>query len=90
MLARHMCSGRPVLADCWCTKSSGDLRAVAQRQRRRRSNRSAGLLDHLDQVVDRNVPQDLAGSASLPHVALHHAAVGLADLGNRLAGAEVR
>ena len=24
MLARHMCSGRPVLADCWCTKSSGD------------------------------------------------------------------
>ena len=24
MLARHMCSGRPVLADCWWTKSSGD------------------------------------------------------------------
>ena len=49
----------------------------------------AGLLDHLEQVRDRDLAQHVAGPLGVPHVALDQAAVGPADLGDRLAGGEV-
>ena len=88
MFAVHMCSGRPVVADCWRANSSGDCCAVAQRQRGVQIQ-LAGLLHPLDQFVAGNFAQRVAGLAGLAHVALQQAAVGLADLGDRLAGDEV-
>ena len=60
MLAWHMCSGRPVVADCWCTKSSGDcvpspIGNVAMLVEVGR------LLHAVDQLVDRDRAEDLAG-----------------------------
>ena len=88
MLALHMCSGRPVLADCWRAKSSGRLLAVAHRQRGVQIQ-IGGLLHHPDQLADRNLGQHVAGALRVAHVAAEQAGVGLADLGQRLAGDEM-
>ena len=88
MFARHMCSGRPVVADCARTNSSGvcvpsPSGSVAL------DVELAGLADHRDQLVDRDLAQHVARARRLAHVALDQAAVGAADLGDRLAGREV-
>ena len=88
MFALHMCSGRPVVADCRgrtrraiCVPSPiGSVAFEIQ---------LAGLLDPLDQLVAGNLAQHVARPLRLAHVALQQAAVGLADLGDRLAGDEV-
>ena len=66
----------------------GGLRAVAHRQRGVHVE-LAGLADPRDQVVDRDLAQDVAGALRLARVALNQPAVRPADLGNRLAGREV-
>ncbi len=88
MLTLHMCSGRPVRGRLHARELVGRLRAVAQRQLGLRVE-VAGLLHHLDQLLDGNLPQDVAGALGVAHVALDQAAVGLADLGHGLAGGEV-
>ena len=88
MFARHMCSGRPVLADCAWTNSSGDLRAVAHRQR--------AVHVQLARLPTRAISssigiaaQHIAGALRLAHVALNQGRRWPADLGDRLAGREV-
>ena len=88
MFARHMCSGRPVLADCAWTNSSGvcvpsPIGSVAVHVQ------LAGSTDTGDQVVDRDLAQRVAGALRLSGVTLNQPAVGAADAGNRLAGREV-
>ena len=88
MFILHMCSGRPVLADCWWANSSGvcvpsPIGSVAF------SYSSPAFFTFSSNSANRNLPQDVAGLLSRPHVAADDAAVGLADLGDRLAGDEV-
>jgi hypothetical protein len=65
------------------------LLAVAHRQRGVEIE-VGRLLDPFDQVVAGDRPQHLARPLAEPHVALEQARVGLRDLGDRLAGDEVR
>ena len=64
------------------------LRAVAHRQLGV-GVELAGLRHARDEIVDRDPPQRIARRLRLAHVALDHAAVGAADLGDGLAGREV-
>ena len=50
MLNLHMCSGKPVVADCMC-ELIGGLRAIAQRQFGLRIE-FAGLLHHFEKLGD--------------------------------------
>ena len=88
MLNRHMCSGRPVVADCmrtnWsgvCVPSPSGSSALAYS--------SPAFFDHLQQVADGDLAEHVAGALGVAHVALDQAGVGPADLGQRLAGGEV-
>ena len=79
MLARHIASGRPVLADCWCTNSSGVC--VPSPKRKRALLVQLGRLSQsLDQLGNRNGSQRLAGTRGRSHIALHQAAIGLTEL----------
>jgi hypothetical protein len=49
----------------------------------------AGLLDHLEQFADGHLAENVAGAPGVAHVALDEAAVGAADLGQRLTGGEM-
>ena len=84
MLAAHMCSGSPVVADCMRQNSAGRLRAVAQRQRAVQIKSAAFAAISIN-CVDRELPQSIAGTLRMPHVHPEHAAVGLVHLGQDFA-----
>ena len=73
MLNRHMCSGRPVVADCMRTNWSG-VCVPSPSGSSALVYRSAGLLDHLEQVRDGDLAQHVAGALGVAHVALDEAA----------------
>ena len=88
MLNLHMCSGRPVVADCmranWsgvCVPSPSGSSALAYR--------SPAFFIICEQLLDGDLAQHVAGPLGVAHVALDQAAVGPADLGEHLAGGEV-
>ena len=66
----------------------GGLRAGPHRQRGVHEQ-LASLADLRDQIVNRDLAQDIAGALRLARVALNQPAVRPADLGNRLTGREV-
>ena len=85
---RHMCSGRPVVADCMRTNWSG-VCVPSPSGSSAFGVELAGLLHACEQVVDRDLAQHVARGLRVAHVALDQAAVGPADLGQHLAGREV-
>ena len=89
MLNLHMCSGRPVVADCMRANWSGVCVAVAERQFGL-GVKVAGLLHHLAggrRSGFRAAPRERAGGVL--HVAFDEAAVGPADFGQHFAGGEM-
>ena len=66
----------------------GRLRAVAHRQRGV-AVEVGGLLEHLGEFLDGDIAEHLAGARSLADVLGEQAGVGLAHLGESLAGVEV-
>ena len=72
MFARHSRSGRPVVADCARTNSSGVCVPSPIGQRGVRVE-LAGLADARDQLVDRYLAQHVARALRLAHVALDEA-----------------
>ena len=88
MLNRHMCSGKPGGRRLHAHELIGRLRAVAQRQLGL-GVQVGRLLHHVEQVLDGDLAQHVAGPLGEAHVALDQAAVGPADLGQHFAGVEV-
>ena len=77
MLALHMCSGSPVLADCWRAKSSGDSARHRPSAGRRSDTRSAAFfIIPISSAIGISVSTSRARCA-VPHVAAEQAGIGL-------------
>ena len=61
----------------------GRLLAIAERQRGIEVQ-VAGLLHHLDKILDRNLTEQFSRTIGLAHVAREQAGIGLAHLGQHL------
>src|SRR5215471_4117050 len=89
MFARHMCSGRPVVAD-WARTNWSGVCEPSPIGRSAFMYSSPALPTRGDEVIDGEVAQRVTSPLCTVHVALDHAAIGAADLRDRLAGREMQ
>ena len=88
MFMRHMCSGRPVVADCWRTNSSGVwLPSPSGSSADEKS--SAAFFTFASRSATGTSRNAARARGRLAQVAGDDAGVGLAHLGHRFAGVEV-